>query len=182
MFHQSQTGRGRSTHKLLKSAKPNFFYIPHRFFFHKLLIANGRNCECSTNRWQLLRCNLRSHWSLHSLWQEAWNSVKPQCRHVLSVPGSSRGPNCLTCQLPSSRIWLESRCCCRPFWLALKTCSQWRIAFVPLLEERKEKMFDLPMRGIHMGQVAWKTKTIWERIIRSVISSFNTTSSNTRLH
>lgn len=44
------------------------------------------------------------------------------------------------------------------FWLALKIGSQWRIAFVPQLEERKEKIFDLPMRGIHVGQVAWKKR------------------------
>lgn len=53
---------------------------------------------------------------------------------------------------------------------------------MPQLEERKEKIFDLPMRGIHVGQVAWNKKTIQERIIKSVISFLNTTSSNTRLH
>lgn len=115
MFHLSQTGRGKSTHKLLKSAKSNFFYTPHHFFFSQIINCKRQKLRMQHHHWQLLRCNLRSRWSLHSLWQEAWNRVEPQRQHVLSVPGSSRGPNRLTCQLPSSRIWLESRCCRRPF-------------------------------------------------------------------
>lgn len=46
---------------LIKRRKTKFLLIPTPFF-HKLLIANSRNCNCSPTGGQLLKGNLRSHW------------------------------------------------------------------------------------------------------------------------